>query len=119
MVSLGKITTRLREIACPICKKSEFVMNPRSSQSYAEDLFTAGCAHCHYTFPVSTRTKPIQQTDPDVAMWLDGLSCPSCEKRGVELDFRCVPSVRDCYYFVTCKTCQHPFYERAPMEAYE
>ena len=119
MISVEEINTRLREISCPICKQSEFVMNPRSDQSYAEALYTAQCIHCHYTFPVSTPTKPISQTDPDVAIWLNSLNCPSCQERGAELDFRCVPSVRDCYYFVTCKACQHPFYEKAPMEAYE
>ena len=119
MVSLEEINTRLREISCPICKKSELVINSRSNQSYAEDLYAARCINCNYTFQVGIPTKPISQTNPDVEQWLAGLSCPSCQKRGAEFNFRCVPSVRDCNYFVTCKACQHPFHEKAPMEAYE
>ena len=119
MPSVVEIQERLAQIPCPICKKSNFVMHPRSDQSYAEALYTAQCADCHYTFQVSTLTKPIHQTDPDVAQWLGSLGCPSCQKQGTELNFRCVPSVRDCYYFVTCRSCRHPFYEKSPMEAFE
>ena len=119
MPSVVEIQERLAQIPCPICKKSNFVMHPRSDQSYAEALYTARCTDCHYTFQVSTPTKPIHQTDPDVAQWLGSLGCPSCQKQGAEMNFRCVPSVRDCYYFVTCSACRHPFYEKSPMEAFE
>jgi len=94
-------------------------MNPRINQSYAENIYTAQCMSCRYSFQVSTPTKPINQTDPDVAIWLNGLSCPKCQENGVEFDFRCVPSVRECYYFVTCRACGRPFRERSPMEAFE
>src|SRR5262245_54892998 len=119
MVTLDQITTRLREIVCPICKKSDFVMNPRGSHAFAEEIYTARCTGCNYNFPVSSPTKPISQTDPDIAIWLRGLTCPKCQEAGVEFDFRCVPSVRECYYFVTCKACGHPFREKSPMEAFE
>jgi hypothetical protein len=119
MVSLEEISTRLREISCPICKKSEFMINPQSSHSFAEEIYTARCNGCNYTFQVSSPTKPISQTDPDIAIWLKGLSCPKCLENGVEFNFRCVPSVRECYYFVTCKACGRPFREKAPMEAFE
>ena len=119
MVTLEEISTRLREVLCPIYKKSEFVMNPRINQAYAENIYTAQCMSCRYSFQVSIPTKPFSQTDPDLAVWLNSLSCPSCQETRAEVNFRCVPSVRECYYFVTCKTCQHPFREKAPMEAYE
>jgi hypothetical protein len=119
MPDLDEIQKRLPQIACPICKKSRFVIPPRAEQSFAESIYTARCADCNYTFKVSLSTKPIEQNDPDTAQWLGGLSCPSCEGRGAQMDFRCMPSVRDCFYFVTCKSCRHPYYEKAPMEAFE
>lgn len=119
MPDIQEIQERLSQIPCPICKTSNFVMNSRGNQGYAEALYIAQCTDCHYTFQVSTPTKPIHQTDPDIAQWLGSLGCPSCQMRGAELNFRCVPSVRDCYYFVTCKTCRYPFYEKSPMEAFE
>jgi hypothetical protein len=94
-------------------------MNPRINQAYAENIYTAQCMNCKYSFQVSIPTKPFSQTDPDLAVWLNSLNCPSCQESGAEVNFRCVPSVRECYYFVTCKACQHPFREKAPMEAYE
>src|SRR5262245_16379562 len=95
MITLQEITARLREISCPICKKSEFVMNPRGNHSFAEEIYTARCTSCNYNFPVSTPTKPISQTDPDIAISLKGINCPKCQENGVELDFRCTPSVRE------------------------
>ena len=94
-------------------------MHPKSNHSFAEEIYQAQCINCRYTFQVSIPTKPISQTDPDIANWMNGISCPACQENGVEINFRCVPSVRECYYFVTCKACGHPFREKAPMEAYE
>ena len=114
-----KIQARLSAIPCPICKQSQFSINPQTEKSYTENFYKARCNNCAYTFTVSTPTKPIRETNPDVDQWLGGLSCPSCQERGAELDLRCVPSVRDCIYFVTCNACRHPYHENAPMEAYE
>jgi len=113
------IQKRLSAIFCPICKKSQFSIYPNAEKSYAEDFYKARCNHCAYSFQVSIPTKPIREVDPDVDQWLGGLSCPACQELGAALDFRCMPSVRECVYFVTCKACQSPFQEKAPMEAYE
>jgi hypothetical protein len=119
MIGLDVMAARLSAIPCPICKQSEFFIPPAGDQSYAQQLYKARCLKCAYTFQISTPTKPIQQTDPDVAQWLAGLRCPCCHQSSAELDFRCMPSVRECLYFVTCSACRHPFHEPSPMEAYE
>lgn len=119
MLSLEEMQSRLATIPCPICKKSHFLIGGRNTHSYAENLYTARCADCAYTFQVSTPTRPIKETDPDIAQWLGSVNCPACHTRGTELNFRCTPSVRDCYYFVTCTACRHAFHEKAPMEAFE
>ncbi len=127
MMTTEAIEKRLGELPCPICgssqrratQRSRFGIRSAGQAGYAEQLYTARCLDCAYLFQVSTPTRPIRETRPDVAIWLDGLSCPVCQESGVEFDFRCAPSVRDCFYFVTCKRCHHPFHEKASMEAFE
>jgi len=122
MISLGEVQTRLTAIPaiqCPICHKSDFAIHPRADQSFAEQSHTVRCNGCNYTFKLSIPTLPVSQTDPDTANWLAGLPCPACQETGVQLDFRCMPYVRESVLFVTCVACHHPFTEKAPMEAYE
>lgn len=119
MTDVTEIQNRLEKIACPICKKYGYAIHPRGNHSYMETFYTARCTHCHYSFQVTTPTRPVHQTDPDTAQWLARLVCPSCENQGGELNFRCMLSVRECLYFVTCRACQHPFSEKAPMEVFE
>jgi hypothetical protein len=118
-MSPEEIQNRLSALACPICKKSGFAIQPQQQTGFAEILRTAGCLGCRYSFPVGIPTRPVYETNPDVAQWLGGLPCPSCEHLGAVMEFRCMPSVRDSYYFVTCRACMHPFHEKAPMEAFE
>jgi len=119
MMNLEQIRARLTAIQCPICRKSDFAIHPRAEQSFAESIHTVRCAGCAYTFKLRIPTRPIIQTDPDTANWLAGLPCPACQEIGVRLDFRCMPHVRESLLFVTCTSCDHPFTEKAPMEAYE
>lgn len=79
----------------------------------------AACQKCRYNFPVHTDMEFYERTQPDVPYFLKTVPCPKCHARGVELDFRIVLSVREAYYFVTCKVCRHTFPERSSMEAFE
>ncbi len=119
MISTAGIETRLQHLPCPICKKSVYTIDPRATTSYAEDLFTAICSGCRYRFQIGVPIIPMQQHDRDTANWLAELGCPSCRSRGVSFDFRCMPSVRESYYAVTCNACHTPFFEQSPMTAYE
>jgi uncharacterized protein YbaR (Trm112 family) len=119
MIPLDQIQKRLTALACPMCKKSAFTVHPRGDQSFAETSHTVMCAGCRYTFKLSIPTRPISQVDPDTANFLAGLPCPACQETGVRLDFRCMPNVRESVLFVTCTSCDRPFTEKAPMEAYE
>jgi hypothetical protein len=94
-------------------------VDPEAKSSFAEHIHKARCQKCPYNFPLSIPTRPIQEYDPEISQWLGGLSCPSCHESGTNFDFRCMTSVRESIYFVTCKACQHPFQEKAPMEAFE
>jgi len=119
MINLEEIQTRLAARPCPICRGTAFAVPPRGQESFAETLYKGRCLQCAYTFPVSIPTKPLSMVDPDTAQWLLGLPCPVCHETGVRLDFRCMLSVRESVAFITCTACQHPFSEKAPMEAYE
>ena len=119
MIDFDTIQKRLSDLKCPICKKSRFHVIPSPKVSFGEDIYTTRCLDCPYNFKLSIPTKPIAFTRPDTALWLSGLPCPKCEEIGAENDFQCTPSVRECYYFVKCKACQHPFHERAYMEAFD
>ncbi|MEW6323879.1 MAG: hypothetical protein AB1515_00675 [Nitrospirota bacterium] len=119
MISLDQVQTRLAGLQCPICKQSAFFVHPRAEESFAEQFYKARCNHCGYMFQVSVPTKPIHLADPDTAQWLAELPCPVCQAAGARADFRCIPTVRESLYFVTCTHCHSPFQERAPMEAFE
>jgi hypothetical protein len=113
------IEARLGSLSCPICRQTAFAIPPRGQEGYAEQMYKARCLQCAYLFPVTVPTRPLQQTDPDTANWLAALHCPVCGEAGARLDFRCMPHVRESVLFVTCTACQHPFIEKAPMEAFE
>jgi hypothetical protein len=119
MIGLEEIQTRLAALACPICRGTAFVIPPRGQEAFAERIYKARCLQCAYMFPVTVPSRPISQTDPDMANSLAGLPCPVCGETGVRLDFRCMPHVRESVLFVTCTSCHHPFFEKAPMEAFE
>jgi hypothetical protein len=60
-----------------------------------------------------------QRTQPDIPYHLKTIPCLVCKGHGVDLDFRIVLSVREAYYFVTCRACRHPFAERSSLESFE
>jgi hypothetical protein len=114
---IDQIESRLNAVRCAICKNSSFGIDRRSLQPDGE--CRGVCMSCRYTFPVHTDMEFYQRTQPDLAYWLKQISCPSCQHRGVTLDFRIVMSVRESQYFVTCSACQHAFTERSSLETFE
>ncbi|MBM4123882.1 MAG: hypothetical protein FJ246_02840 [Nitrospira sp.] len=77
------------------------------------------CLKCRYSFPVHTDMEFYLRTQPDIPYRLKEFTCPVCEHRGVDLDFRIMMSVREAIYFVTCKACKHQFPEQSSLEAFE
>jgi hypothetical protein len=116
-VTVEQIESRLNGVRCAVCKKSGFAIAPRSMQSDGE--CKGVCLGCRYSFPIYTDMEFYQRTQPDLAYWLKQIACPSCQHRGVQLDFRIVMSVRESDYFVTCPACQHVFTERSSLESFE
>ena len=53
------------------------------------------CLKCRYNFPVYTDMEFYLRTQPDIPYRLKEISCPSCQHRGVSLDFRITMSVRE------------------------
>lgn len=119
MITEEAIQQRLGAIACPICRKQDFLVRIKTESPDGENVYTAICAGCRYNFPVSTENKLYQLSNPDAASWLKGFPCPECMTRGVELDFRCTVTVRESRIFLRCKSCRHEFNESMPGEAYE
>ena len=116
-VNAEQVVSRLGEVRCAICKTNGFAVDPGSMQPDGE--WKGVCAKCRYTFPVHTDMEFYLQTQPDIPYRLREIPCPSCETRGVDLDFRIVMSVREAYYFVTCRHCRHQFAERSCLETFE
>jgi hypothetical protein len=112
-----QVEARLGTIRCAICKANDFAIDRRTMQADGE--WKGVCRKCRYSFPVHTDMEFYQRTQPDVPYILKAIPCQKCEKRGVELDFRIVLSVRDAFYFVTCKACRHQFPEKSSHEAFE
>jgi len=117
MLTVEQVETRLTSACCAICKASEFMIDRRTVQPDGE--WKGACKKCRYTFPVHADMEFYLRTQPDIPYRLRDMSCPACEGRGVELDFRIDMSVREAIYFVTCKACRHQFAERSSLEAFE
>jgi hypothetical protein len=116
-IAVEQIESRLSAVRCAVCKTSRFMIDRRTMQPDGE--CKGACLQCRYSFPVHTDMEFYQRTQPDIPHLMKTIPCPKCEQRGVELDFRIVMSVRDAFYFVTCKSCGHAFPERSSLETFE
>lgn len=112
-----EVEKRLSSVHCAICKGQSFSIDRRSMQADGE--WKGACLKCRYSFPVHTDMEFYLRTQPDVPYRLRDITCPTCEHRGVDLDFRIVMSVREAIYFVTCRGCKRQFPERSSLEAFE
>ncbi len=115
--SLEEVEKRLPSVRCAICKTNTFGVDRRTLQPDGE--CRGVCLKCRYNFPVYTDMDFYLQTQPDIPYRLKEISCPSCQHRGVNLDFRITMSVRESVYFVTCTACKTQFPERSSLEAFE
>ena len=116
-VTVEQVEARLSEVRCAICKQNQFAIDRRTAQADGE--WKGVCVKCRYSFPVHTDMEFYQRTQPDIPYHLKTIPCPKCRQHGVNLDFRIVLSVREAYYFVTCKACGHNFPERSSLESFE
>ena len=116
-LTVQEVEGRLSEVKCAICKENSFGIDSRSIN---EDGDWKGiCKKCYYIFPVYTDMEFYLRTQPDVPYRLKEMSCPTCEKRGLNLNFRIVMSVRESIYFVTCQSCDKQFPEQSSLESFE
>lgn len=113
-----QVEKRLSGITCPVCKSCTDFMIPRDAR-VTDGEYKAFCKGCRYSMPVHMDMESYMRNQPDVSYWLKGMRCPACLKSGGRLDFWVQPSVRGALYFVTCSSCQHPFFEKSSLEAYE
>jgi RNase P subunit RPR2 len=116
-LTVQEVESRLSEVKCAICKENSFGIDSRSIK---EDGDWKGiCKKCYYSFPVYTDMEFYLRTQPDVPYRLKEMSCPTCETRGLNLNFRIVMSVRESIYFVTCQGCSKQFTEQSSLESFE
>jgi uncharacterized protein YbaR (Trm112 family) len=117
MTTIEQVEARLTSVHCAICKRNSFSIDRRSAQADGE--WKGACTHCRYTFPVHTDMEFYQRTQPDIPYVLRRVACPACHAQGADLDFRIVMSVREAFYFLTCRACKHQFPEQSSLEAFE
>ena len=115
--TVKEVETRLETVQCAICKGSSFGIDERSMQADGE--WRGICRKCYYTFPIYTDMEFYLRTQPDIPYRLKEMSCPTCNQRGVNLNFRITMSVRESIYFLTCTSCQKTYPERSSLEAFE
>ncbi len=109
---------RLAGVGCPVCKATKgFTIPPDPRITDGE--YKAFCNACRYSMPVHTDIVAYVRNQPDVNYWVKGMRCPACEKNGGTLDFWVQPSVRHALYFITCQSCNRPYFEKSALEAYE
>ncbi|MBM4128071.1 MAG: hypothetical protein FJ247_12100 [Nitrospira sp.] len=119
MVTLTQqeVERRLGTVPCAICKQSSFAIDERSMGADGE--WRGICKKCFYMFSVHADAEFYLRTQPDVPLRLKEIACTACNHHGVTLDFRATMSVREAYYFVTCRGCNRQFPEKSSLEAYE
>lgn len=105
MDPLTEIQRELNHVACPQCRKSQFDLALRCELAYNECLYTAKCLSCGYMFNVSTETKNLRTTHPDIEKTLSEQQCHACGQAGAELKFRCDLNERTCLYVAACRHC--------------
>ena len=115
--TVKEVETRLATVQCAICKGSSFGIDERFMQADGE--WRGICRKCYYTFPIYTDMEFYLRTQPDIPYRLKEMSCPTCNQRGVSLNFRITMSVRESIYFLTCTACQKTYPERSSLEAFE
>ena len=115
--TVKEVETRLATVQCAICKGSSFGIDERSMQADGE--WRGICRKCYYTFPIYTDMEFYLRTQPDIPYRLKEMSCPTCNQRGVSLNFRITMSVRESIYFLTCTSCQKTYPEPSSLEAFE
>lgn len=116
-ITQQEVERRLDTVPCAICKKSSFAIDERFMGTDGD--WRGICKKCYYTFPVYTDMEFYLRTQPDVPLRLKEISCTACNHQGVDLDFRATLSVREAYYFVTCRNCKRQFPEKSSLEAFE
>ena len=116
-ITVEQVESRLSSVRCAICKTNQFGIDRRTMQPDGE--CKGVCLKCRYSFPVHTDMEFYERTQPDIPYLMKAIPCPKCEQHGVNLDFRIVLSVREAFYFVTCKACGNPFTEKSSMESFE
>ena len=112
-----QVTARLSSVRCAICKTSEFFIDSRSVKPDGE--WKGVCKKCFYSFPVYTDMEFYLRTQPDIPFRLKEMSCPTCNQRGLSLNFRATMSVREAIYFLTCNSCKKTFPQQSSLEAFE
>jgi transcription elongation factor Elf1 len=115
--TVKEVETRLGTVQCAICKGSSFGIDERSMQADGE--WRGICRKCYYTFHIYTDMEFYLRTQPDIPYRLKEMSCPTCNHKGVSLNFRATMSVRESIYFLTCTACQKTYPERSSLEAFE
>lgn len=105
MDPLTEIQSELNRVACPQCQKFQFDLILQCELGQGECLYTARCLSCGHTFEVSTETRNLHKTHPDIEKQLAELRCPHCEKVGAQLRFRCDLTSRTCLYVAACNHC--------------
>jgi hypothetical protein len=116
-ITVKEVEARLESVHCAICKGSSFGIDQRFSQSDGE--WRGVCKKCYYSFPVYTDMEFYLRTQPDIPYRLKEMSCPTCNLKGVSLDFRITMSVRESIYFLTCGNCKRTFPQQSSLEAFE
>ena len=116
-ITVKEVEARLESVHCAICKGSSFGVDQRFMQADGE--WRGVCKKCYYSFPIYTDMEFYLRTQPDIPYRLKEMSCPTCNQKGVSLDFRATMSVRESIYFLTCGSCKQTFPQQSSLEAFE
>lgn len=109
MDTLTEVQRRLQRVGCPQCFNTRLDLVLRCDLGQGECIYTAKCLHCGNVFEVNTKSKTVEELEPELQDKMKTSGCPQCGGHELQVNFRCDLASQDCFHVLTCQTCGHVF----------
>jgi Fe2+ or Zn2+ uptake regulation protein len=109
MDTLTEVQLKLQKVGCPLCFNTRQDLVLRCDLGQDGCIYTAKCLHCGNVFEVNTKSKTIEELEPELQKEMKVSGCPNCDGHDLQVNFRCDLASQDCFHVLTCETCGHVF----------
>ena len=109
MDKLTEVQLKLQSVGCPLCFNTRLDLVLRCDLGRDGCIYTAKCLHCGNVFEVNTKSKTVEELEPELEKKIKVNGCSKCGGHDLRVDFRCDLASQDCFHVLTCQTCSHVF----------